>query len=72
MGPAAVLDEIPEDTLIVVADDEDLADLRKLCDCGEAVGDDWVTWKKSVSFSPRANGRVSVCIPATSNNGCSH
>jgi hypothetical protein len=37
-----VLDEIAEDRLVVVADDEDLADLRDLCNRGEAVRNDWV------------------------------
>ena len=42
VGAGAVLDEITEDGLIVVADNKDLADGRDLSDGGEAVGDDGV------------------------------
>ena len=38
----AVLDEVAEDALIVVANDEDFADLGEFGDGGEAVGDDGV------------------------------
>lgn len=36
----AVLDEVAEDGLVIVADDEDFADLWESGDCGEAVLDD--------------------------------
>ena len=39
----AVLDEVAEDRLVVVANDEDLADLWDLGDGGEAVGYDGMT-----------------------------
>lgn len=42
VGARAVLDEVTEDGLIVVADNEDLADGRDFGDGGEAVGDDGV------------------------------
>lgn len=40
---AAVLDEVAEDALVVVADNEDLADLWDSCDGGEAVLNDGVS-----------------------------
>lgn len=42
VGARAVLDEVAEDALVVVADDEDFADLGDAGDGGEAVGDDGV------------------------------
>lgn len=42
VGAGAVLDEVAEDGLIVVADNEDLADGRDFGDGGKAVGDDGV------------------------------
>lgn len=43
VGTRAVLDEIAEDALVVVADDEDFADLGDFGDCLEAVFDDGVS-----------------------------
>jgi hypothetical protein len=43
VGARAVFDEVPEDGLVVVAHDEDLADLGHAGDGGEAVLDDGVT-----------------------------
>ena len=40
--PTAIFDEVAEDTLIVVANDEDFADLGDFGDGSEAVGDDRV------------------------------
>lgn len=42
VGARAVLDEVAEDGLVVVADDEDFADFGDAGDAGEAVGDDGV------------------------------
>ena len=42
VAAGAVLDEVAEDGLIVVADNEDLADGRDFGDGGKAVGDDGV------------------------------
>ena len=42
VGAGGVLDEVAEDGLVVVADDEDLADLRDFGYCGKAVLDDGV------------------------------
>ena len=42
VGTRAVLDEVTEDALVVVADNEDLADLRYTCNCGKAVLDNGV------------------------------
>jgi len=44
VGAAAVFDEVAEDGFVVVADDEDFADLEDAGDGGEAVGDDGVAW----------------------------
>lgn len=42
MRARALLDEVAEDGLVVVADDEDFLDLGDFGDGGEAVGDDGV------------------------------
>lgn len=43
---AAVFDEVAEDTLIVVTDDEDFADLGYFGNGGEAVGNDRVAYQR--------------------------
>jgi hypothetical protein len=45
MCTSAVFDELSEDTLIVVADNEDLANLGDFGDSGEAVAYDGVAWE---------------------------
>lgn len=43
VGSRAVLDEVAENALVVVANDEDFADLLNTCNSSEAVLDDRVT-----------------------------
>jgi hypothetical protein len=43
VGARAIFDEVPEDTLLIITDEEDLADFVDFGDSGEAVRDDWMT-----------------------------
>jgi hypothetical protein len=45
MCASAVFDELSEDTLVIVADDEDLANFGDFGDGGEAVAYDGVAWE---------------------------
>lgn len=58
VGAGAVLDEVAENALVVVANDEDLANLLDTCNGSEAVLDDWVTGDFEERLYP-----VSPCNP---------